>query len=129
MARSSLITRLRASRFPGRTSSRRQTSVRAFTRAYIRGWRDYLDGDPTPAHAAMKAANDKNTDDFMMFSRQMIIGEKLVTGRDADGGPAKIGRLDPARFAAQIALLEELRLLRKGKVTVESAMTTEFLPK
>jgi NitT/TauT family transport system substrate-binding protein len=103
--------------------------VRAFTRAYIRGWRDYLDGDPTPAHAAMKAANDKNTDDFMMFSRQMIIGEKLVTGRDADGGPAKIGRLDPARFAAQIALLEELRLLRKGKVTVESAMTTEFLPK
>ncbi len=101
----------------------------AFTRAYIRGWRDYLAGDPTPAHEAMKRANSNNTDEFMAFSRKAIIDERLVTGRDADGGPAKIGRLDPARFAAQIAVLEELGLLPKGKVTTASAMTTEFLPK
>lgn len=103
--------------------------LRAFTQAYIRGWRDYLEGDPAPGHAAMKKANTNNTDEFMLFSRQAIIDEKLVTGRDADGGPAKIGRLDPARFAAQIALLEELGLVAKGKVTVGSAVTTEFLPK
>jgi NitT/TauT family transport system substrate-binding protein len=103
--------------------------LRAFTRAYIRGWRDYLEGDPAAAHAAMKKANANNTDEFMMFSRKMIIDERLVIGRDPDGGPAKIGRLDPARFAAQIALLEELGLLPKGKVTAASAMTTELLPK
>ena len=102
--------------------------LRAFTRAYIRGWRDYLEGDPTPAHAAMKQANANNTDEFMLFSRKMIIDERLVTGRDPDGGPAKIGRLDPARFAQQIALLEELGLLPKGKVTAAATMTTEFLP-
>ena len=103
--------------------------LRAFTRAYIRGWRDYLEGDPAPAHAAMKKANDKNTDAFMAFSRKMIIDERLVTGRDADGGPAKIGRLDPARYATQIALLEELGLLAKGKVTPAATVTTEFLPR
>ena len=103
--------------------------LRAFTRAYIRGWRDYLEGDPAAAHAAMKKANANNTNEFMMFSRKMIIDERLVIGRDPDGGPAKIGRLDPARFAAQISLLEELGLLPKGKVTAASAMTTEFLPK
>jgi len=104
------------------------TELRAFVRAYIRGWRDYLEGDPAPAHAALKAANRDNTDDFMMFSRQMLIDERLVTGRDAGGGPAQIGRLDPARFAMQITQLEELGILPKGKITAAQAMTTDFLP-
>jgi NitT/TauT family transport system substrate-binding protein len=103
-------------------------ALRAFVRANIRGWQDYLAGDPAPAHAALKAANKNNDDDFMRFSRKMIIDEKLVTGRDADGGPNKICRLDPARYATQIAQLEELGILAKGKVTAAQAMTTEFLP-
>lgn len=102
--------------------------LRAFLRAYIKGWRDYLEGDPTPAHAAMKQANPNNTDEFMAFSRQQIIDGKLVTGRDADSGPAKIGRLDPARYATQIQQLEELGILKPGKVTAAQAMTTDLLP-
>ena len=85
--------------------------------------------DPKPAHEAMKKATANNTDEFMTFSRRMIIDGRLVTGRDADGGPAKIGRLDPARYTKQIALLEDLGLLKKGKVTTATAMTTDFLPK
>ena len=107
----------------------RPADLQAFTRAYIRGWRDYLEGDPRPAHALMKIANPGNTDEFMDFSRRMIIGEKLVTGREADGGPARIGHLDPARFARQIAMLEELGLVPKGKLAADRVMTTEFLPK
>ena len=103
--------------------------LRAFTRAYIRGWHDYLQGDPKPAHEAMKKANANNTDDFMMFSRKIIIDERLVTGRDKDGGPQKIGQLDPARFATLIAQLEDVGLLPKGKITPATSMTTEFLPK
>lgn len=111
-----------------RFARERAADLRAFTRAYIRGWRDYLEGDPAPAHAALKQANAQNSDAFMDFSRRMILEEKLVTGRDADGGPAKVGRLDPARYAAQIAKLEELGLLKPGKVTAAAALTTEFLP-
>jgi NitT/TauT family transport system substrate-binding protein len=102
--------------------------LRAFVRATIKGWRDYLEGDPAPAHAALKKANATNDDDFMRFSRRAILEQKLVTGRDADGGPAKIARLDPARYAAQIAQLIDLGLLPKGKITPAQAMTTEFLP-
>lgn len=102
--------------------------LRAFLRAYIHGWSDYLTGDPTPANNAMKAANPNNTDDFLAFSRQKIIDEKLVTGRDADGGPQRIGRLDPARYETQIKQLEALEILKPGKVTVAQAMTTGFLP-
>lgn len=102
--------------------------LRAFLRAYIRGWRDYLEGDPAPAHAAMKAANPNNTDAFMLASRQLLIDGRLVTGRDADGGVQQIGRLSPERYATQIRQLEELGILAKGKVTADKAMTTEFLP-
>lgn len=103
-------------------------ALRAFLRAYIRGWRDYLEGDPRPAHEAMKKANPTNTDEFMTFSRQQILNEKLVTGRDGKGGPEQIGRLDPARISAQIAQMEELGILPKGKVKAATAITTEFLP-
>ncbi|MEO7413156.1 MAG: ABC transporter substrate-binding protein, partial [Opitutaceae bacterium] len=98
------------------------SELQAFLRAYIRGWRDYLEGDPAPAHSALKKANANNTDEFMMFSRKMILEEKLVTGRDASGGTAQIGRLDPARYVTQIAQLEELGVLAKGKVSADQAL-------
>ncbi len=102
--------------------------LKAFLRAYIKGWRDYLEGDPTEAHALMKAANPNNTEAFMMASRQLIIDGQLVTGRGEDGGTEKIGQLDPKRYDRQIAQLEELGILKKGKVTTAKAMTTKFLP-
>jgi hypothetical protein len=76
----------------------------------------------------MKKANSALTDEFALASRQLILDEKLVTGRDADGGPANTGQLAPARFVTQIAQLEEIGVLPKNKVTVEQAMTTAFLP-
>lgn len=103
--------------------------LRAFMRAYVRGWRSYLEEDPTPAHAALKKANPNNTDAFLTFSRRMIIEGKLVTGRDGDGGTTQIGRLDPARYDTQIQQLEELGILKKGKISTPRAMTTEFLPR
>jgi NitT/TauT family transport system substrate-binding protein len=102
--------------------------TRAFVKAYIKGWADYITNDPTPAHELMKKANANNTDEFMLFSRKMIIDEKLVTGRGADGGPANIGRITRERFQTQINQLEDLAILKKGTVTVDQAMTTDYLP-
>lgn len=108
-------------------AAKNPAALRAFLAAYIRGWDDYLHGDPTPAHEAMKAANDKNTDGFLAFSRQMIIDEKLVVGRDATDR-ARIGRLDPARYVTQLKIVEDLKLLPAGALKVSDVMTTEFLP-
>ena len=108
-------------------AARHPDQVRAFVRAYIRGWKDYLSGDPTPGHAAMKAANANNTDEFLAFSRKMIIDEKLVPGRNSIDD-RQIGRIDPARFSTQIRQLEELAILPPGKLTPEAVMTTDYLP-
>lgn len=102
-------------------------ALRAFLAAYVRGWRDYLENDPSPAHAAMKAANDKNTDGFLEFSRRMIIDEKLVVGRNASDSN-HVGRLDPVRYATQIKMIEDLRLAPAGTLRVEDVVSTEYLP-
>ncbi len=103
--------------------------TRAFIAAYIRGWDDYLHGDPTPAHELMKQVNANNTDAFLAYSRQMIIDENLVTGRGPDGGPPKIGRIEPARFATQIQQLESLDILKPaGRLRAPDVMTTAYLP-
>jgi NitT/TauT family transport system substrate-binding protein len=102
--------------------------ARAFMRAYIHGWLDYLAGDPTPAHELLKKVNPVNSDEFMMFSRKMIIDGELVTGRGPGAGADNIGRITKERFATQIQQLEDLGILPKGKVTVPQAMTTDYLP-
>ncbi len=101
--------------------------LRKFIAVYIRGWRDYLENDPAPAHELMKSLNDKNTDGFMAFCRQMIIDEKLVVGRDSTDS-SQIGRLDPARYQTQINQLEDLDILPKGALTVDQVMSTDYLP-
>jgi NitT/TauT family transport system substrate-binding protein len=95
---------------------------RAFYRAYVRGWQDYLEGDPAPAHALMKKANSSATDDYLAFSRQMIIDEKLVIGR-TNGSAAQIGRLSRDRFQTQLTQLRDLDILKKA-LTVDDVVTT-----
>jgi len=102
-------------------------TLRAFVAAYIRGWRDYIEGDPAPAHEAMKQANPKNNDAFLSFSRKMIVDEKLVVGRDATDS-TRIGRLDPARYATQLKIVEDLKLIPLGSLKVSDVMTTDYLP-
>ncbi len=102
-------------------------ALRAFLATYVRGWRDYIEGDPAPAHEALKQANPKNTDEFMAFSRKMIVDEKLVVGRDATAS-SRVGRLDPARYATQIKILEDLKLTPPGALKVSDVMSTDYLP-
>ena len=104
--------------------------MRAFLAAYAAGWRDYIEGDPAPGQAALKAANPNNTDEFLVWSRQKIIDERLVGGRDAVpvGDLSRAVRIEPARFARQIGMLEALGLVPPGKITPDTVMTTEFLP-
>ncbi|MFZ1056692.1 MAG: ABC transporter substrate-binding protein [Opitutaceae bacterium] len=108
-------------------AARNAPQVRAFMAAYIRGWKDYIEGDPSPAHTLMKQVNPNVTDEFLAFSHKMIVDEKLVIGRHATDD-SQTGRISRERFALQIRQLEELGILPKGKLTVDQVMTTDYLP-
>jgi NitT/TauT family transport system substrate-binding protein len=102
-------------------------TARIFLAAYIRGWNDYLQGDPTAAHALMKQGNPNASDEFLAFSREQIILERLVTGRNPSEGDLT-GRVTEERFRTQILQLEELGILPAGKLSVDRVVRTGLLP-
>jgi NitT/TauT family transport system substrate-binding protein len=99
--------------------------VRAFVHASIRGWRDYLEQDPEPADDLILRRNPDMTRELLTFSRQALIKDAYVRGDPAKG--EEIGRLSPARIAAQVDTLLKLRILDR-RIEVTDAATTEFLP-
>lgn len=99
--------------------------TRAFVAASLRGWQDYLEGDPAPAHARIARENDHMTPAQMDFSRTEMIRRHFVTGEASAG--ESLGQLDPARLTAHAALLHQLGVL-KLLPPLERYATTAYLP-
>lgn len=99
--------------------------IRAFVHASIRGWRDYLEGDPAPAYAAILARNADMTPELLAFSRRELVLRNLVHG-DREKGE-DIGQLSLARIAEEIGMLRELKILEVPLAAAQVA-TKEFLP-
>ena len=99
--------------------------VRAFVAASVQGWRDYLAGDPAPAHALILQANTQMTRGLLEFSRGELISRDLVRGDAARG--EVIGQIELHRIARQIEMLRELKILDRT-LAAEAVATKEFLP-
>ena len=100
--------------------------VRKFVRASVRGWVDYLTGDPTPANKLLIAKRSDLSPEFMAYSIKAMNDYKLVLGDPQKGEFA--GQLTAARLEKQIKLLQEVGVLDKP-VAVADVATFEFLPK
>lgn len=85
--------------------------VRAFVAASIRGWEDYLFGDPSPAHDLIAAANDHMDAAQMTYSHTQMREQGFVQGDPAQG--EQIGQLDPNRLHAHARLLHGMQILRE----------------
>jgi NitT/TauT family transport system substrate-binding protein len=100
--------------------------VGKFVRASVRGWLDYLTGDPTPANNLLLKLRSDFTPDFMAYSIKAMKDYKLVLGDPAKGERA--GQLSDARLQKQIALLQEIGVLDKP-VALDDVATFRFMPK
>ena len=99
--------------------------VRAFVAASIRGWKDYLEGDPSPAHALILQRNSQMTPGQLEYSRRALIAQALVTGDPSHN--EHIGRISIKRIQQQIDVLTETKIL-EVPVTAASVATRAFLP-
>jgi NitT/TauT family transport system substrate-binding protein len=112
--------------FCGRELARNEPGVvKAFVVASIRGWHDYLEGDPAPAHALILERNAQMTRAFLDFSRAEMRLRGLVCGDPKLG--ENIGFIDLQRIREQIDKLSQLNIMREVP-RVETIATTEFLP-
>ena len=99
--------------------------VAKFVRASVKGWVDYLGGDPAPANRLLAAKRNDLSPGFMAYSIKAMNDYKLVSGDPARGEAA--GQLTAARLQKQIALLQEVGVLDKP-VAVGDVATFEFIP-
>jgi NitT/TauT family transport system substrate-binding protein len=99
--------------------------VRAFVAASLRGWSDYVDGDPAPAHRLILERNRQMTRDLLEYSRGEMILRQLVTGDPASN--ERVGAFSMARLGALSDLLVALKVI-EGTVAVKTVATTEYLP-
>ncbi|HWA26587.1 MAG TPA: ABC transporter substrate-binding protein [Lacunisphaera sp.] len=112
--------------FAGRTFLAEHSDVvKKFVRASIRGWEDYLTGDPSPGNKLIAEKRPDLTPEFMAYSIKAMNDYKLVAGDPAKG--EAVGQLTPARLEKQIKLLQEVGVLDQP-VKVEDVATFEFIP-
>lgn len=100
--------------FTNRTyASEHPAVVRAFTRASIRGWIDFLQGDPGDAFRLIAERNPQMTPEFLAYSRDTLLSRELVTGEG--GRMDRVGHLDPVRIQHEIEQLRELGILEEPR--------------
>lgn len=100
--------------------------VRAFVHASIRGWRDYLDGNPALADKMILERNPQMTADLLHFSRSEMILRGLITGDRVKG--EDVGQLSLARLRNQLDVLLNLHIMELP-VAIDQVASTEYLPR
>jgi NitT/TauT family transport system substrate-binding protein len=99
--------------------------VRAFVAASIEGWRDYLDGDPTPGNRLIKQANPEMTDDLIAYGRAQLKKNGIVENDDtARGG---IGMMTDGRWQEFLRQMAEVGVCPPD-LPIKTGYRLDFLP-
>jgi NitT/TauT family transport system substrate-binding protein len=97
--------------------------VAKFTRASLRGWRDYMQ-DPTVANKLIESLNPAMSRDWAAYSYAALKKGNFITGDDPSG--AQLGQFDPARWRKMYQQLRALHVLNQ-EIDPTTAYTTQFL--
>jgi NitT/TauT family transport system substrate-binding protein len=116
-----------ATLFANRTwATQHPEQVRGFLHAFIRGWKDYLEGDPAPGNALIKTQNPKVDDGYLTFSRAQIIKYNLGRGDPAQG--EDYGTLNLAQVKDEITIMEDVGAIAPGSAPLDQVVTLAYLP-
>ncbi|MBK17450.1 MAG: nitrate ABC transporter substrate-binding protein [Rhodospirillaceae bacterium] len=99
--------------------------VRAFVKASIEGWHDYLTKDPTPGNNLIKLQNPEMTGDLLAYGRAKLIEHGIVSSGDAK--TRGIGAMSEKRWKGFYSEMSENGVY-PAKMGWRKAYTTEFLP-
>jgi NitT/TauT family transport system substrate-binding protein len=100
-------------------------AVRAFVAATLRGWADFLGGDPAPAEKLILERNEAMTDDFMKFSMGALKENHFVSGDPARG--ERLGLITRRRMQEQVDLFVRLKII-DAPLPLDQFVSFAFLP-
>jgi len=99
--------------------------VRRFVAASMKGWADYLKGDPAPANALIKRDNPEMSDGLLAYGRKKMNEYGIVDSGDAR--KLGLGAMTKARWAGFFKTMSGEGLY-KADLDWRKAYTTGFLP-
>ena len=99
--------------------------VKAFIRASIRGWEDFMTGDPKPAFKLIRESNPQQTEPIM---QEIVTQMKAynLTGGNAEKDE-ELGQYNRARLEKILQQMIDNELL-DGPVTLEESVALDLLP-
>jgi NitT/TauT family transport system substrate-binding protein len=101
--------------------------VQCFVDGSIRGWYNFLYGDPTAAYDLIIAANPEQTAEKLDREVQQLMDLGIIDSGDAvEKG---IGAIDMARVADFLRIMEEVGVIEPGSVDPAEAVTDQFVNK
>lgn len=98
--------------------------VQKFVDATIKGWNEYLYGDPSPANALIKAANPEMTDELLAHGIATLKAYGVVDSGDSE--TLGIGAMTEKRWQTFYDEMSAADVFPKG-IDVHSAYTLEFV--
>ena len=101
------------------------SEVRAFVAASLRGWDDFMNGDPSPGKALIAKSNASMSDEFMDYSIKAMRDEHLVSGR-AEAGE-RLGLMTRARMQAQVDDLRQMKIIQE-LIPVDNFARFDLMP-
>ncbi len=100
-------------------------AVRGFVAATIRGWADFLDGDPSPAKRMISERNEAMTEAFMAFSTKAMEDNHMLRGDPARG--ERLCLMTRRRMQEQVDLYVRLKVI-PAAIPLEEFVTFSFQP-
>jgi NitT/TauT family transport system substrate-binding protein len=100
-------------------------AVRAFVAASLRGWDDFMNGDPSPAIALITQRNVQMPVGLIRYSIQALGDNHCIAGW-ADRGE-RLGRMTPQRMQEQSDILAEMKIIAQP-VPVRDFTDFDFVP-
>jgi NitT/TauT family transport system substrate-binding protein len=83
--------------------------VRAFIAASLRGWDDFMNGDPSPGKALISKSNENMSQEFMDYSIKAMRDDNMVSGKAELGERA--GLMTRRRLEQQVDDLFQLKII------------------
>jgi NitT/TauT family transport system substrate-binding protein len=99
--------------------------IRAFVAASLKGWADFMNGDPTAAKALIVASNKGMTEELMDYSIKAMRDDHIVFGKPEAG--ERLGLMTPERMKAQVADLTELKIIPE-LIPLDKFVRFDFVP-
>ncbi|MBC2607876.1 ABC transporter substrate-binding protein [Pelagicoccus albus] len=85
--------------------------VKAFAESSLRGWKDYMEGDPSKTHEYLTGIHNGNTDELNAYSHKAMSEYKVVFG-DASLGES-LGLIDESKLEKTIETLRDLEIVKQ----------------